>query len=101
MGRASRDKGARFEREVVNRLKERHMDALRVPLSGAAAGFKDDVLVHVHWQKEPLRLECKKRATGFRQIYDWLGESDALVIAADRKPTLVVIDLELFIDLIQ
>ena len=37
-GKASRDKGANFEREVVNWHKDRNVEAERVPLSGAVKG---------------------------------------------------------------
>ena len=100
MGKASRDKGARFERDIVNAARTHHLDARRVPLSGGAAGFPDDVLIKdatsANW-----RLEAKKRARGFKQIYDWLsGGSDALVIAADRQRPLVVCDLGDFLELL-
>ena len=38
MGRMSRTKGGRVERELVNKLKESGIAAERVPLSGAAGG---------------------------------------------------------------
>ncbi len=101
MGKASRDKGALFEREVVNALKEHHLNAKRVPLSGAAEGFKGDVLVDVHWQDKPLKLECKRRANGFGLIYDNLGDNDAVVVRADRKPAVVCMSLEMFARLCQ
>ncbi len=99
MGKSQRDKGARFEREIVNAAREQDLDAFRVPLSGAANGFKDDVVLRdcegIEW-----RLEAKKRADGFKQIYQWLGEADALVIGADRRPALAVIPLTAFLDLL-
>ena len=44
MGKMSRDKGARRERELVNIFKDNNIHAERVPLSGAAGGrFSGDV----------------------------------------------------------
>ena len=46
MSKMQRDKGKRFEREVVNTLKESgFFDAKRIPLSGLQAGFKGDILL--------------------------------------------------------
>ena len=98
MGKSQRNKGARFERSIVNTAKEHGLKAVRVPLSGAATGFKDDVIIYA---KDEWRLEAKKRANGFKQIYDWKGEADALVIGADRKRPLIVLDMEDFFDLLK
>jgi Holliday junction resolvase len=94
MGKSQRDKGARFEREIVNTAKEHSLNALRVPLSGAAEGFKDDVLIRVN--DSEWRIEAKKRGGGFKQIYQWKGDADVLVIGADRKRPLAVLDMEDF-----
>jgi hypothetical protein len=39
------------------------------------------------------RVECKVRSHGFRQLYEWLGNADLLIVRADRKEPLVVIPL--------
>lgn len=101
MGKSQRDKGARFERHIVNTAKEHDLDALRVPLSGATIFAKGDVVVTgksgVKWT-----LEAKKRGNGFKQIYTWLETeaADALVIGADNKPPLVVLPMADFFDLL-
>ena len=68
----------------------------RVPLSGGAS-IKGDVVVK---GKGDWVLEIKCRANGFKQIYDWMGDNDALVIKADNKPELVVLDMGDFFDLL-
>lgn len=66
MGKFSRDKGARVEREFVKHLKSMgHEDALRVPLSGASEGFKGDVVC----DSLGLTFEIKARKSEFKQIY--------------------------------
>ena len=93
MGKRQRDKGARFERECVNALKAQGLDACRVPLSGAMGGqFAGDVLIPLNGQD--LQFECKSRAGGFKQIYDWLLFNNGLFLKADRKPILVVQTLD-------
>jgi hypothetical protein len=42
-----------------------------------------------------LRIECKARTDGFRELYSWLTGHDVLVIKADRQEPLVVLRLGL------
>lgn len=42
-----------------------------------------------------LRIECKARADGFRELYGWLEDRDILIVKADRQPPLVVLRLSL------
>jgi hypothetical protein len=90
-GRGPKRKGDDFEREICKLLggertywqpgQEQKPDAVDVPYLG--------------------RGECKRRASGFKQLYDWLGNNDFLAIRSDRKPALVVIrakDLKLLQD---
>lgn len=90
MGKRSRDKGARAEREFAKLI-----SGERVPLSGAAGGqFTGDVV------GLGLRWECKRRANGFRQLYGWLENADALAVRADRREWLVVMPLERFLQMV-
>jgi len=100
MGKASRDKGARFEREIVHTAEVRGLHAVRVPLSGATDFAKGDVVVSN--DVDSWTIEAKKRANGFRTIYAWLekGDCDLLVIGADRKRALAVMPLADFFDLL-
>lgn len=93
MGKSQRDKGARAEREVVSLLRSHDIPAERVPLSGAAhyQGDGHDITV-----ASRLKAEIKIRASGFSQIYQWLGENDLLMFRRDRDRWLVVMDLETF-----
>lgn len=92
MGKASRDKGARREREFAELIGGR-----RTPLSGAMEGFPNDV------EGMGLSWEVKSRKNGFKQIYDWLEDErekpDALALKADRKQWLVCMTLDQFQEL--
>lgn len=88
-GLRSRNKGLRRERELAHLV-----DGERVPLSGAAGGsYIGDVTAF------GLTFEVKARAAGFKLLYRWLENADALALKADREPWLVVIPLDLFKDL--
>jgi len=95
MPNRSKEKGDRLERQIVNLAKDFGLQASRVPLSGAATGFKDDVII------ENIRYECKSRAGGFKQIYKWLGDCAGLFIKDDRQDALVVIRAKDYMDLLQ
>jgi hypothetical protein len=46
-----------------------------------------------------LRIECKARADGFRQLYDWLDQRDVLIVKSDRREPLVVVRMSLAAEL--
>ena len=97
MSKMQRDKGKRFEREVVNSLKEAGFyDAKRIPLSGLQEGFKGDIKLRRNESSKELLGECKSRGGGFKFIYDAKEQdgADILFIKQDRKPVLVVMSLD-------
>jgi hypothetical protein len=98
MGKFSRDKGNRYERHVVNALKELGFDAKRVPLSGAADGFPGDVIVQTAGGQ--MTFECKKRKDGFKQLYKWIDGNDGVVLSADNRESLVVMTFSDFCGLL-
>lgn len=102
MGKSQRDKGAREERALVNVLKAQGLVAKRVPLSGACAGFKGDVIVELPDLDLPsLQIECKLRADGFKQIYKWIEGSDVLTLRRDGGIRLFTLRESLFLSLLQ
>jgi hypothetical protein len=92
------EKGKRLERLIVQVLTSYGLAAKRVPLSGAAIGFKGDV--HLTVGQQTLVVEAKSRKKGLSQINQWLGDNDALVVQQDRFPPLIVMDLRRFSRLI-
>ena len=99
MGKMSRDKGQRLEREIVHRLQEAGIPAERVPLSGAAGGsYTGDILV-----ADTYTAEVKARASGegFATIDRWLGTNDMLFLRRDRQPPVVVLPWEQFVALMR
>ena len=94
MGKSQKQKGYRGEHKLVKLLKKHGLDAKRIPLSGATEFQKGDILI------ENYIGEVKWRKDGFKEIYKWLGDNDFLFIKADRKPYLVVMNIETFIKLL-
>tara|TARA_R100001591_G_scaffold19062_1_gene25712 strand:+ start:1474 stop:1803 length:330 start_codon:yes stop_codon:yes gene_type:complete len=95
-GKASRDKGAAFEREIVNWHLEKNVEAERIPLSGSVKGsFAGDLIIG---PEKALLAECKRRARAWQDLYDALDQdgSDMLFIRKDRERTLVVLPLETY-----
>lgn len=82
-------KGTDFERQCVNKLKDIGVNARRVPLSGAGHEKGDVIFEKV--KGVFTAIECKWRKSGFKQIYDWIGPFEYLIIKADRKEPLWVV----------
>lgn len=101
MGKASRDKGLRRERAIVQLHTASGLRAERVPLSGAVRyrGNGADVDLYVRGA-EPLKAEVKARAggMGFRTLDRWLGDNDALFLVRDRATPLVVLPLPVWLE---
>ena len=97
MGKPSRDKGTRRERQIVEMHRVIDVRAERVPLSGAMKfrnTEKTDVDVYALGQHEtPYVCEVKARASGegFVTLERWLGDADALFLIRDRVPPMVVL----------
>lgn len=78
MPNPSKQKGSRFERQVVNEAKSMGHKAKRIPLSGAVEGFKGDVQIGT------MVCECKKRRNPIAFISKNLKPNmDALLIGCD------------------
>ena len=99
MGKMQRNKGANEERAIVNLRRDFGMPrskALRVPLSGMAEGYKHDVILNGY------EGECKVRASGFKQIYDWLAKNpDFLTVRVDRKERLYILPEKTWLKIIE
>ncbi len=97
MGKASRDKGARRELQIVHMHEAIGIRSERVPLSGAVQfrnTAKTDVDVYpLGSDLPPWVTEVKARASGegFTTIKKWLGDADALFLIEDRAKPLVML----------
>lgn len=102
MGRPSRDKGARFELEVVALAQEHGLQAVRVPLSGATRYAKDDVEITPGFAPErPWRGECKRRKALPQWLNSALDGCDFVALRADRREGVAIIPLRTLMELLQ
>ncbi|BAQ93866.1 Archaeal Holliday junction resolvase [uncultured Mediterranean phage uvMED] len=95
MGKASRDKGGRREREARDQLKANlpGFEVVKVPLSGAVATHPGDLTLTTPRGVE-LVVEVKARADGFRLDRKWLSGADILLKKADREDWLITMRLK-------
>ena len=103
MASKSKIKGSVEERAVVNLHRELGFKCERTLEGGARSDGSDtyDIDLYVRGSDEAAILgECKLRATGFKQIYSWLGNNDFLTIRADRKERLYVVPERIWKELI-
>jgi hypothetical protein len=102
MGKPSRDKGNRFELEVVNLAREHGLKAERVPLSGQTSFAKDDVVVWPGFEADrPWRGECKRRKALPAWLATALDGCDFVALRADRRDGVAIIPLRVLMELLQ
>lgn len=77
-GRYSRDKGARNERLVRDAIRLEGYECDRVPLSGAAKGFKGDLRVRGGGLLSDVTVEVKARKLEFVLLYELLNQRDGV-----------------------
>lgn len=90
-GRASKRKGSKIEREFVELHRALGLDAKRVPLSGAAAGWKGDIKVIVRGREITGEVKARASGSGFVTLEKWLGDNDLLLLKRDRAQPIVVL----------
>ena len=102
MGKKSRDKGANYERELVNAFRFFGLEAVRVPLSGATEFQKNDIIVTANFDPKPrVEGEAKRRAELPKWLTSALDGADFAALREDRGETLIVLRLKTFAELLQ
>lgn len=106
MGKMSRDKGARVEREIVKLHTDNGTHAEKFPLSGAVKyqGKGHDIDVYVFGKEEaPLISEVKARKTGdgFKTLSGWLADNDILFLKQNHAQPLVVLPFRTWASIIK
>lgn len=93
MGKKSQRKGYTGEHEFAGLT-----GGLRIPASGAATGFPDDVQLPNGW-----KAEVKRRKDGMKTLYAWVEDErevpDIVAFRADRKQWLITMTLDKYLEL--
>jgi hypothetical protein len=102
MASKSKIKGNTYERELVNYFTDKGLDSERARGSdGRSLGMAEDVDGYFKLTRtgKKIKWQAKRRKT----IPKWLatGNSDIVLVREDRGDTHVVIDLDLFMQLIK
>ena len=102
MSARNKARGRELENEVVAAATNAGLQAHRIFGSGAYKNqlgddFASDVVV------EGLRIECKRRKSGFKLLYDAFqqDESDVVCVRADRMPRLYLVREDVFLKLVK
>lgn len=102
MSARNKARGYELEREVVVAAEAAGLEAKRVFGSGQhkvqlGDDFAGDVVV------EGLRVECKRRKSGFKLIYDAFDQDDAdiVVVRADRSPRIWMLREAVVLELLE
>lgn len=96
MASASRNKGSRIERELVERHKLSGTHAVRVDAKRGQFGrdASHDIDIYLFGKNEPqfvCEVKARKNGEGFATLEKWLGENDALFLRKDRSDPMVVL----------
>jgi len=94
-GKMSKRKGYSGEKEFADLT-----GGKRVPASGAAAGFENDV-----WLPNGMKVEVKRRKEMEKTLYSWVFDErekpDLVAFRADKMPWIVSMKLEKFLELVR
>lgn len=88
MPNRNKEKGDRFERQIVHMAEAVGLKAYRQFLSRSPLNDAVDVTVAGR------QMQCKKEAAGFKRIRKWMEGVDGVIVGSDRECSLVIIRIE-------
>jgi len=103
MGKMSRDKGARVEREIVNTHKEAGIHAERYDSRRGQFGAARSYDIDVYWKgkdEAPLCGEIKARKAFPKWLVEYLSENDFLVLREDKREPLYVVPHRVWLEIL-
>ena len=101
MANKNKTRGDNLEREVVNIMRENGFTCVRTLERGARPDGSPTWDIDLYKTPDSAAMigECKRKKSGFKFIYDSLGENDFLTIKQDRHQRLYVLPENIFIEL--
>lgn len=96
-------RGDNLEREVVNLMRENGLRCERTLEKGARSDGSQtwDIDLYPDPQGAAMIGECKRKKSGFKFIYDSLGNNDFLVVKQDRCERVYILPEEVFLRLVK
>ncbi len=88
MPNRSKQKGDRFENEIVHMAEALGLKAYRYFLSRSPTSDAYDVSIAGR------QIQCKKEAAGFKRPRKWLQGVDAVIVGSDYEKPLVILRIE-------
>ena len=105
MSNKSKNKGDNDERMLVNLLREHGLECERTLESGARSDGSEtwDINLFVPFgnRSKKYKVECKCRESMGNWLWDYKGDADVLSIRKNRKPRLLVMSEDKFIELLK
>lgn len=96
MSSKAKIKGTRVENEIVKLFQKEGYQARRQPMSGAISAFPHDVSINDLHEGTNAEVKARKNGEGFKQLEDWKGQADLLILKRNNKSPMVVMDWELY-----
>jgi len=84
----SKQKGDRFERQIVHMAEALGLKAYRHFLSRSPTSDACDIVVAGR------EIQCKKKASGFKRIRQWMQGVDGVIVGEDYEKPFVILRVE-------
>lgn len=96
MPNKSKQKGDRFERQIVNDLRDSGINAERTLEKGARSDGSQTWDIDIPTPSKTYKAECKSRKDSFKTDYEWLQGVDFVFKKSNGKKAIVMMDYDLF-----
>jgi Holliday junction resolvase len=94
---ASKAKGTRVERELVQMHRQQGIPCIRVPLSGAGSISGDLKIGPKH--EFTAEVKSRKNGEGFQTLERWMKGCEVLILKRDRQEPMVCMSWQVYSEL--
>lgn len=98
----NKNRGDELEREIVNLMRKHGFRCERTLERGARSDGSATWDIDLYVDGDTAMIgECKRKKSGFKFLYESLGDNDFLAVRQDRSDRLYVLPERVFLDLIK
>ena len=101
MTNRNKQRGDELERQIVNMLRTNGFTCERTLEAGARSDLSPTWDIDLKVGDKKRRLECKRKKSGFKFIYESLGDNDMLICRQDRHPPFYVVSEGFLLELMR